>query len=55
MLRSQITDLEYQSKQKISVQMEMIRQQLDVLRDQKRGWLECVNSYVRKGDFVPTT
>jgi len=52
MLRSQITDLEYQSKQKLSVEMEMIRRQLDVLRDQKRGWLECVNSYVRKGELT---
>lgn len=52
MLRSQITDLEYQSKQKISVQMEMIRRQLDVLRDQKSGWIDCVNNYVRKGDLA---
>jgi hypothetical protein len=49
MLRSQITDLEYQSKQKISMQLAMVRQQLDVLRDQKQGWLDCVSSYVKKG------
>jgi hypothetical protein len=49
MLKSQISDLEYQSKQKISVQLQMVRQQLDVLRDQKQGWLNCVSNYVAKG------
>src|SRR5579871_610014 len=39
MLKSQIADLEYQSKQKISMQLKSIRQQLDVLRDQKQNWL----------------
>jgi hypothetical protein len=48
MLKSQITDLEYQSKQKISGQLAIIRQQLNVLRDQKQGWLACVNNYVKK-------
>ncbi len=48
MLKSQITDLEYQSKQKISGQLAMVRQQLNVLRDQKQGWLACVNNYVKK-------
>ncbi len=54
MLKSQITDLEYQSKQKISGQLAMIRQQLNVLRDQKQGWLACVNNYVKKekGELV---
>ena len=52
MLKSQISDLEYQSKQKISVQLDIIRQQLDVLRDQKQGWLECVNNYVKKGELA---
>jgi len=54
MLKSQISDLEYQSKQKISVQLQMVRQQLDVLRDQKQGWLQCVNSYVKKGELATT-
>jgi hypothetical protein len=54
MLKSQISDLEYQSKQKISVQLQMVRQQLDVLRDQKQGWLQCVNTYVRKGELAGT-
>ena len=54
MLKSQITDLEYQSKQKISVQLQMVRQQLDVLRDQKQGWLQCVNTYVKKGELAAT-
>ena len=55
MLKSQISDLEYQSKQKISVQLQMVRQQLDVLRDQKQGWLQCVNSYVKKGELATTS
>jgi len=55
MLKSQITDLEYQSKQKISVQLEMVRRQLDVLRDQKQGWLQCVNHYVKKGELAATS
>jgi hypothetical protein len=45
MLKSQISDLEYQSSQKIAVQLKMIRQQLDVLRNQKQGWLNCVSGY----------
>jgi hypothetical protein len=45
MLKSQISDLEYQSKQRIAMQLKIIRQQLDVLRDQKQGWLNCVSGY----------
>ena len=48
MLKSQISDLEYQSKQKLAMQLKMVRQQLDVLRDQKQGWLDCVSGYVQK-------
>lgn len=48
MLKSQISDLEYQSKQKLTMQLKIVRQQLDVLRDQKQGWLDCVNGYVQK-------
>ena len=48
MLKSQITDLEYQSKQKISMQLKAISQQLDVLRGQKQNWLHCVNNYFGK-------
>jgi hypothetical protein len=48
MLKSQISDLEYQSKQKITGQLKTIRTQLDVLRDQKQNWLDCVNSYFKK-------
>jgi hypothetical protein len=48
MLKSQISDLEYQSKQKLAMQLKMVRAQLDVLRDQKQGWLDCVSGYVQK-------
>jgi hypothetical protein len=48
MLKSQISDLEYQSKQKLAVQLKIVRQQLDVLRDQKQGWLDRVSGYVQK-------
>jgi hypothetical protein len=47
MLKSQIIDLEYQSQQKVSFQMRVVRQQIDSLRNQRK-WLECVNSYMRK-------
>jgi hypothetical protein len=54
MLRSQITDLEYQSKQKISIQLKMISQQLDVLRNQKQGWLNCVKNYFPAREMANT-
>jgi hypothetical protein len=47
MLKSQIMDLEYQSQQKVSFQMRVVRQQIDSLRNQRK-WLDCVNSYMRK-------
>jgi hypothetical protein len=47
MLKSQIADLEYQSQQKVTFQMRVVRQQIDSLRNQ-RHWLDCVNSYMRK-------
>ena len=53
MLKSQIVDLEYQSKQKISMQLKSIRQQLEVLRDQKNGWLQCMNGYVNPTRNLP--
>jgi hypothetical protein len=48
MLKSQINDLEYQSKQKLAGQLKLVRTQLDVLREQKQGWLDCVSGYVQK-------
>ena len=48
MLRAQIADLEYQSRQKIQVQLKVIRGQLDSLQGQKQYWLECLNIYFRK-------
>jgi hypothetical protein len=55
MLKSQISDLEYQSKQKLAMQLKMVRQQLDVLRDQKQGWLDCVSGYVQKTSHLAST
>lgn len=52
MLRSQISDLEYQSGQRIAIQLKIIRQQLDVLRDQKRSLLTCVNGYFPPNQLV---
>jgi hypothetical protein len=54
MLRSQIADLEYQSKQKLSMHLKSIRQQLEVLGQQKAGWLHCMNGYVNPNRALPT-
>jgi hypothetical protein len=48
MLKSQISDLEFQSRRKIAVQLEMIRTQIDALREQRQARLECINVYFRK-------
>jgi hypothetical protein len=48
MLKSQISDLEYQSRQKVQVQLKMIKGQLNALQDQKQYWLECLNIYFRQ-------
>jgi len=48
MLKSQISDLEFQSRKKIAGQLQMIRQQIDCLRDQRQGRLECINLYLPK-------
>jgi hypothetical protein len=48
MLRSQISDLEYQSRKKVQVQLQTIKSQLGVLEDRKKYWLECFNSYFRQ-------
>jgi hypothetical protein len=47
MLKAQIADLEYQSRMKIKVQMQMIQGQLDALQGQKQYWLDCLNIYFR--------
>lgn len=47
-LRSQISDLEYQSKQKIQVQLQMIKGQINSLQSQKQYWLDCLNIYFRQ-------
>ncbi len=54
MLKSQIADLEYQSKQKISMQLKSVRQQLEVVRDQKASWLQCMNGYVNQTRSLPS-
>jgi len=48
MLKAQIADLEYQSRQKIQVQLQVIKGQLNALQGQKQYWLECLNIYFRK-------
>ena len=52
MLRSQISDLQYQSKQKVQVQLNMIKGQLDALQVQRQTWLQCVNLYNRQTEPV---
>jgi hypothetical protein len=48
MLKSQIADLEYQSRKKVQVQLQMITGQIQALQGQKQYWLECLNIYFRK-------
>jgi hypothetical protein len=48
MLKSQISELEYQSQQKVRVQLQMIKGQINSLQDQQQTWLECINSYSRQ-------
>lgn len=48
MLRSQIADLEYQSRQKIQVQLQTIKGQIDSLQVEKQTWLNCLNIYSRQ-------
>ncbi len=48
MLRSQISDLEYQSRQKIQIQLQMIKTQINCLQGQKQYWMECLNLYFRQ-------
>lgn len=53
MLKSQIGDLEYQSRNKVQMQMQMIRTQIDSLQNQKQYWLDCLNIYFRQ--YQPET
>lgn len=48
MLKSQISDLEYQSRKKIQIQLQTIRIQISTLQDQQQYWLECLNLYFGK-------
>jgi hypothetical protein len=48
MLKSQISDLQYQSRQKIQVHLKTIRSQIDSLQSQKQYWLDCLNIYFRQ-------
>jgi hypothetical protein len=50
MLKAQIADLEFQSRQKIKVQMQMIQGQLNSLQGQKQYWLDCLNIYFRNSN-----
>jgi hypothetical protein len=51
MLKSQVADLEYQSRQKVQVQLKMIKGQIDALRGQQQSWLECINFYSRQASL----
>jgi hypothetical protein len=53
MLKSQISDLEYQSRRKVQSQMQLIRAQLDSLQNQKQYWFDCLNIYFRQ--YQPET
>jgi hypothetical protein len=57
MLKSQISDLEYQSRRKVQMQMQMIRTQIDCLQNQKQYWLDCLNIYFRhyQPEITPTS
>ncbi len=48
MLKSQISDLEYQSRCKVQTQMQMIRAQIETIQNQKQYWLDCLNIYFRQ-------
>lgn len=48
MLKSQISDLEYQSRQKVNVQLQMIKGQIHSLQAQQQSWLDCINVYSHK-------
>jgi hypothetical protein len=48
MLKSQIADLEYQSRQKVQIQLKVIKGQIDALQGQKQYWLECLNIYFKQ-------
>ena len=54
MLKSQISDLEYQSRRKVQAQMQMIRTQIDSLQSQKKYWLDCLNIYFRQYELETT-
>jgi hypothetical protein len=54
MLKSQISDLEYQSRQKVQVQLQVIRGQIDSLQNQKQYWLDCLNIYFRQYNPEPS-
>ena len=52
MLKSQITDLEYQSRQKVNVQLQMIRGQINALQAQKQSWLDCLSVYAQQAPEI---
>ena len=48
MLRSQIKDLEYQSRKKVQVQLQMIKGQISALTAEKKSWLGCLSIYSKQ-------
>ena len=55
MLKSQIADLEHQSSKKISMRLQMIRGQLNSLRQRQRTWLDCVHGYLKESTELAST
>ncbi len=55
MLKSQIADLEYQSRRKVQVQLQVIKSQIESLQGQKQYWLDCLNIYFRQYGNDPST
>jgi hypothetical protein len=48
LLKSQVSDLEAHSRQKIQVQLELIGNQILALQDEHQYWRECLNVSFRK-------
>jgi hypothetical protein len=47
MLRGQIVDLEYQSRRKIQVQLQIIKGRIASLEAEKNSWTGCLKNYVQ--------
>jgi len=55
MLKTLITELENQSRQKIAAQIDFIGKQMLALQEQNLYWLECLNvSFAKTYEPLPT-